>query len=109
MIRPTRCRVNQASCNPRNEKRVIDLKFDGMLKTLLVALEHVVELFGLSCRAGKAVENKTTSSASISSPEIIDLPVSTFRVVVKLALDHVDHNVITYKTTRVHDLLSFAS
>lgn len=37
------------------------------------------------------------------------IPVLTLGVVVQLALDHVDHDLITDEATLVHDLLGFLS
>lgn len=36
-------------------------------------------------------------------------PVLALGIVVQLALDHVDHNLVTDETTLVHDLLGFLS
>ena len=68
VVGTTAGRVDQSSGDARNEEIVADLELDGVIDSLALGLQHVVELFGLydgsrmklcsrgkrGCRAGTA-------------------------------------------------------
>jgi len=60
MIRASRCRVDKAASNARNEEGIVNLKLNGVLERLVRGGKHVVKLLSLANRSREAIKNKAT-------------------------------------------------
>ena len=58
VVGTTAGRVDQSSGDARNEEIVADLELDGVIDSLALGLQHVVELFGLYDGSREAVEDE---------------------------------------------------
>ena len=99
--------MDEAARDARDEERVVDLEFNGVLQLLGARGEHAVEFLRLGDSAREAVEDKAAEALGAVAwafqwrPFI---PLFAFRVVVKLILDHVDHDVVADEASLIHDL-----
>jgi hypothetical protein len=86
--------VDETAGDTRDEQAVVDAELDGVLERLLAGLEHVVEALGLGNGAREAVEDEARLALG---------------VVLELALDHANHDLVADETALVHDLLGLSA
>ena len=69
VVGTTAGRVDQSSGDARNEEIVADLELDGVIDSLALGLQHVVELFGLYDCSREAIEDEAVlpSEARVQS------------------------------------------
>lgn len=117
VIRAAGGRVDQTASDASHQERVVDLQLNGALELLLTGEKHVVQTLGLGNSAGETIQNESTSRLLVSflvriigrMPRWRYIPVLALSVVVQLALDHVDHDLVADQTSLVHDLLGLLS
>lgn len=86
--------MNETAGDTGNEELVVDAKLNGVLERLLACLEHVVEALGLGNGTREAVEDEAGLALG---------------VVLELALDHANHDLVADETALVHDLLGLSA
>lgn len=90
VVGTTARRVDETALDTGNKALIRDLKLNNVLEGGLTLRQHLVEGLGLGDGTRETVKNET---------------VLAVLVVLELTLDHADHDVVTHKTTLVHDLL----
>src|SRR5947207_13975474 len=70
-----------------------------MIKTCTLGLKHGIELCSLRDRPRKSIKNKSESSTAIGGI----LPILTIWIFGDFALNDIDHDFITDKTTCIHN------
>jgi hypothetical protein len=94
VVRATGSGVDETAGDTRDEQLVVDAELNGVLERLLAGLEHVVEALGLGDSAREAVKNEAGLALG---------------VVLELALDHANHDLVADETALVHDLLGLST
>lgn len=106
------CRVDQTACNSCDKELVVDVQFNGVLERLFHRLKHRVEALGLGNSAREAVEDESGCFSNVGIVVVgfsSSAPVLALLVVLKLALDHANDNLVADEATLVHDLLGLSS
>lgn len=89
--------MNQSACNAGDEKSIVNLELNGVFQRLSLLLQHAIETFSLRNCPWEAIQNE---SVVVRTVHIVmnncGLPIGTFSVIVKLFLDHGDHNVVAH-------------
>lgn len=110
VVRAAGGRVHQTAGDTGHEQGVVNLQLNGVLELLLAGSKHVIQALGLSNSPGETIQDETAIACQLTKTsaqvECRSLPVLALGVVVQLALDHVDHDLVADETTLVHNLLS---
>ena len=103
--------VDEAAGDTRDKEGVVDLKLNGVLKLLVLLLEHVVETLSLYHGARETVEDETIRMSAIVTlrPCVVRLedsvPSLALRVILQFFPDHANDNLVADKSALFHDLL----
>lgn len=94
VVRTTGSGVNETTGDTGDEQAVVDAELNGVLERLLTGLEHGVEALGLGDGTREAVKDEARLALG---------------VVLELALDHANHDLVADETALVHDLLGLSA
>lgn len=94
VVRAAGSGVDETTGDTRDKQLVVDAELNGVLERLLAGLEHVVEALGLGDSARETVEDEAGLALG---------------VVLELALDHANHDLVADETALVHDLLGLST
>jgi hypothetical protein len=94
VVRATGSGVDETAGDTGDEQVVVDAELNGVLERLLAGLEHGVEALSLGDGTREAVEDEARLALG---------------VVLELALDHANHDLVADETALVHDLLGLSA
>lgn len=60
--------MDQTTGDARNKESIVDLELDGMLKLLVLHMEHFIQAFRLSNCSWETIENETESCEQTTEP-----------------------------------------